>query len=354
MGLPRCMPVLAALHHPRLTASAMRSDPCETSTQQMDGAEETNALPGVAIRVRGHLTTETQRLPLRLPLPSNPPGPRTTISVGSSTSTSLLQSISTGSVPSTICLTLSNLVVQEPHLLDAPRPSNRRANLAATIRGRLDTCQHRFTLIRRLIEASSRRASSTVGQTLVHLDRRDQADGPPRNRLRTSLIPLMTMMMRIHCNMTRPAARGVAEIRIQPHGLHRAIGPSAGRIASHETEDSREMQVTGLLKIPAPRHNRVSEHQALGHQVLGHQVLGHQALGHRALEYQALEVLLPQGSILGHRLEGLQLDRALECPLVEGRLLDGPRRLRPLQLEVQAVEKSRLDTSVPKLGTVQC
>lgn len=119
------------------------------------------------------------------------------------------------------------------------------------------------------------------------------------------------------------------------------------------------MQVTGPLKIPAPRHNRVSEHQALGRQALRHQVLGHQVPGHQVLEYQALEVLLPQGSIPGHRLEGLQLqglqlDRALECPLVEGRLLDGPRRLRPLQLEVQAVEKSRLDTSVPKLGTVQC
>lgn len=242
MGLPRCMPVLAAPRHPRLTASAMRLDPCEIPTQQTDGAEGTNGLPGVAIGVRGHLTTETQRLPqrlpLQLPLPSHPPGPRTTISVGFSRSTSLLQLPHTGIASSTSCMTLSNPVSQEPHLVDAPRPSNHRANLAATLRGPLDSCQHRFTLIPRLIEALSRRASSTMGQTLVHPGRQKQADGPPRNRVRTSLSPLMTMMRRIHCNMARPAARGVAEIRIRPHGLHQAIGPSAGQIASHEMVDS--------------------------------------------------------------------------------------------------------------------
>lgn len=82
----------------------------------------------------------------------------------------------------------SNLVAQEPRLVYGPRPFNHSANLVVTIRDRLDSCQCRCTLIRRLTGVLSRRASSTMEQTLGHRARRDrreapQTDGVPRHRL---------------------------------------------------------------------------------------------------------------------------------------------------------------------------
>lgn len=122
----------------------------------------------------------------------------------------------------------SNLVVQGPHLVYGPRPFNHHANLAGTIQGRLGSCQCRCTLIPRPTGALSRRASSTMVQTLGRRNRRDrreapQADGMPRHH-HMGLISLMTMMMRILCSMIRPAAREDAGTQIRPHDLHRAIG----------------------------------------------------------------------------------------------------------------------------------
>lgn len=82
MGLPRCIPLLAAPRHPRLTASAPPSDPCETSTQRTDKAEQTNGPPRPATRVRDPLTTGAQGLPLRLPLRIPLSSQWTTTSVG--------------------------------------------------------------------------------------------------------------------------------------------------------------------------------------------------------------------------------------------------------------------------------
>lgn len=188
--------------------------------------------------------------------------------------------------------------------MDGPRPSNHHANLAVTIRDRLDSCQCRYTLIPRLTGALLRRASSTMEQTLGHRRGRDsrktpQADGRSRNRL-LGLISLMTMMMRILCSMIRPAAQNASTIRIRHHGLHRATGPSVGQIASLGMEDSGEMLATGLQTIPALLHDTM-------------------------LLYQAPERLLLQGLQLG----GLQLGETAEAipverPGMEGHLLEGP------------------------------
>lgn len=127
--------------------------------------------------------------------------------------------------------------------------------------------------------------------------------------------------------MIRPVAQDATSIWIRHHGLPRAIGPSAGQIASLGMEDSGEMQAIGLLTIPAPLHDTI-----LGSQVP--------------------EPLLPQGPILeGHRMEGLQL-RSLQLGqapeairlgrrVVEGHLLDGPQ-LGSLQPEGQAMESTRV------------
>lgn len=162
MDLPRCMPLLAAPRHPRWTASAVRSDPCEIPTQQTDRTEQTKGLLGPTTRVRDPLITEAQRPLLRLllwclpPLISNPRDQRTT--------------------------------TNEPRLVYGPRPFNHHANLVVTIRDRLDSCQCRCTLIRRLTGVLSRRANSTMEQTLGHRARRDrreapQTDGVLRHRL---------------------------------------------------------------------------------------------------------------------------------------------------------------------------
>lgn len=175
MGHPRWGPLLAAPRHPRLMASAAPSDPCETSTQRTDKAEQTNGPPRPATRVRDPLTTGAQWLPLRLALrlalSSHPRDPWTTTSVGFLRLGLLPELSPMGFIAFTRCTFLSNRVAQKPHLVYAPRPFNHRASLAVAIRGRLGSCQHRFTLTPRPIGALSRRASSTMVQTLVHPDR---------------------------------------------------------------------------------------------------------------------------------------------------------------------------------------
>lgn len=126
--------------------------------------------------------------------------------------------------------------------------------------------------------------------------------------------------------MIRPAAR--------LHGLHRAIGPSAGQIASHKMEDLGEVQLSGLT-VPGFLYETI-------------------------LEQQALEGQLPQGPMLErHRMVGTLLqdpqrgqapkDFQLVFPVVEGHLLNRPRQ-GSLRLEGQA--KAR--TSLVKTGMVQC
>lgn len=62
-------------------------------------------------------------------------------------------------------------------------------------------------------------------RTLGHPGRDEaiKTDGGPTDRILV-LIPLTTMMRRIHCNTERPD-RETREIRLRHHGLHRAIGP---------------------------------------------------------------------------------------------------------------------------------
>lgn len=152
-------------------------------------------------------------------------------------------------ISTTLCVSSTNFTfstnqaAQGIHPVAGPRLSNHRTNLAVVIRGRLDSCRYRFTRIRRLIGALLRRANSTMVQTSGRPEHRKQADGPPRHRILIlnpliSTIPLTTTTRRIHCNMIRPAAR--------LHGLHRAIGPSAGQIASHKMEDLGGVQLSGL------------------------------------------------------------------------------------------------------------
>lgn len=178
MGLPHSSPRAAAPCSPRLTAWAMRSDPCNNTTQthrETEGAEAPQSL--VLLLLWTLLLLLLHCLPNLCSLPEG------------------------------------RQITTIRHLADGQKPSN----LTLTYRSHTVSCRHQFTLIPRLTEASSRRANFTKMQTLGHLGHPDnldpfQTDQQLRRRI-LDRIPSMTMTTRTHYNTPRLVARGVAETR---------------------------------------------------------------------------------------------------------------------------------------------